>query len=157
MTNPTAATLLQPGWGAPPKTKEQTMQEWIDAEKALKAAKDTEMELRKKVISLFPDLEAKEEGTVYTDLANGWRLKAVKKQNYNLKGDIEKALNNYENAAGTPEEKGRREVITERLVKWKPELSISEYREADKELLKVLESVLTITPGSPALELVAPK
>lgn len=155
-----AGVLLNQGWGQPPKSKDQIMQEWLDAEKALSAAKETEMTLRKQVVGLFPELDAKKEGTVYAPLANGWQLKCVKKQNYNLNdknGATDKALEAYENGAGTPEEHGRRKLITERLVSWKPSLSIKEYRDADADLLKALEGVLTITDGAPALELVEPK
>lgn len=160
MNTPTAAALLQQGWGAPPMTKEQILQAWVDSESALKSAKESEMALRKQVVELFPELAEKKEGTAYAPLANGWQLKVVKKQNYNLNdknGACDAALLAYENAAGTPEEHGRRKLITERLVSWKPSLSIKEYRDADAELLKALEPVLTITDGAPALELVEPK
>jgi len=160
MNMPTAAVLLNQGWGAPPMSKEQVLQAWVESSTALTAAKDAEMILRKQVVTLFPELDAKKEGTAYAPLANGWQLKVVKKQNYNLtdkNGATDKALEAYENAAGSPEEYGKRKLITERLVSWKPALSIKEYREADDELLKALEGVLTITDGAPALELVEPK
>lgn len=157
MNTPTAATLLNPTWTAG-KTKEQLMQEWIDSEAALKTAKETEMNLRLLVVERFPELVAKKEGTVYAPLANGWQLKAVKKQNYNLKAaDVDDALEKYEKAAGTPEEFGRRKLITERLVSWKPTLSVKEYRELDADALKFITPILTITDGSPSLELVPPK
>lgn len=157
MNTPTAAALLQPVW---PKMepKDVALQQWLDAKKALDAAKELEMQYRNAVVAAFPFDEDKKEGTQNLDLANGFKLKVVKKQNYNLSSEgTDDILTAYENAAGTPEEHGRRKLITERLVKWKPELSITEYREADAELLKMLESVLTITDGSPALTLVEPK
>lgn len=154
---PTAASLLQKSWGDAPLTKDQKLQKWLDAKTALDAAKETEMEMRKAVVDAFPFDADKKEGTQNLELANGFKLKVVKAQNYNLKGDVDAALLAYENAAGTPEEHGRRKLETELLVKWKPNLSVSAYREAPTELLKAIETVLTITDGSPTLELVEPK
>ncbi len=43
------------------------------------------------------------------------------------------------------------------LVKWKPELSISKYRELTKEERMYFDQCLVIKPGSPQLEIVIPK
>lgn len=152
----TAAALLTPAWPVT-KTKEQVLQEWLDASAALTKAKDIEMSLRKLAIEQFPELATKDEGTVYAPLANDWKIKAVKKKNYNLAASgTDTALTAYEKSAGSPEEYGRRQLETEKLVKWKPELSISEYRAASDELKAAIADVLTITDGAPSLELIDP-
>lgn len=156
MNQPTAAALLKPVW-TETLTKEQILQKWLDAKKVLDDAKDLEMQMRNAVVAAFPFTEGAKEGTHRVDLANGWQLKVVLKQNYNLNKDTDKALTAYENAGATDVEKALRADLTERLVKWKPTLSISEYRNLDAAALKALEPVLTITDGSPALELIEPK
>lgn len=149
----TAAAVLRPVW-TEEKTKEQKLQEWLDAAVMLKAAKDLEMLLRKAVVTAFPfDIDVKE-GTQRIPLANGYELKVVKKQNYNLnnkEGATDKALTLFEQSS--PEAA----FIADRLVKWSPELSITEYRLLTPAQLKYFENVLTITDGAPALELVEPK
>ena len=43
------------------------------------------------------------------------------------------------------------------LVKWKPEVSISEYRKLTEEERQYFDQCLVITPGSPQLEIAIPK
>jgi hypothetical protein len=84
----------------------------------------------------------------------------VKKLNYKLATKdeaLDKALDGVEKMG----EKGK--LIAERLVKFDPRLSVSEYRaldpkdKTDAAIKKLIDSVLTITPGSPQLEIIAPK
>lgn len=151
MTTPQAAAILRPEWPKTP-TREQTLQAWLDAKNALDAAKATEMELRSKVIEGFNFDPKKAAGTEYADLANGWRLKAVKKQNYNLDKDkTDAALSELEKSGSDGQ------FIADRLVKWKPDLSIAEYRKLNATHKAIIDRVLTVTPGSPSLELIEPK
>jgi len=150
---PNAATLLQQPWPQP-KTKEQILQEWLDTKKLLDVAKDAEMKAREAVVAAFPFDASKEEGTQNIDLANGWKLKVVKKLNYkldNTEDATDKALDKLEKMG--PEGM----FIAERLVKWKPELSVSEYRKLSASFKAVIDTVLTTSPGAPTLELVEPK
>jgi len=154
-TTPNAASLLQSNNGfTVPKTKDEILQKWLDSKKALDAAKATEMTDREAVVAALGFSEEKVEGTERVDLANGWQLKAVKKQNYNLKntnGECDAALDKLE--ASGPEGK----FIAERLVKWKPDLSIKEWRELAPKHQALFAEVLTITPGAVSLELIEPK
>lgn len=157
MTTPTAAALLNQGWPEKPLTKAEKLQKWLDAQKALAEAKDEEMKARKDVIGDYVDpttglLEGKKEGTVNIQLANDWKLKVVLKQNYNLdQATIDAALDKLEVAG----ENGK--FIAERLVSWKADLSIKEYRLLLPAHKAIIDSVLTITDGSPSLQLVDPK
>jgi hypothetical protein len=153
-TQPNAAALLQQPWPAQPLTKEQKLQAWIDAQRALYAAAEAEMAARKEVVAAFPFDADKDEGTQNIDLANGWKLKVVKKLNY--------TLNNKEDATDRALEKleklGAEGVfVAERLVKWKPELSISEYRKLTDQYKSIIDAVLTTSPGAPSLSLIEPK
>lgn len=149
--NGSVAAILKPEWKAA-ETKEQVLQKWLDANKALTDAKAVEATLRQKVVEMYP-FEA-DEGTERVPLANGYELKVVKKLNYTLnnKDDAtDKALTKLEEMG----ERGK--LIAERLVSWKPTLSISEYRELTAGERGIIDEVLTIKPGLPSLELVEPK
>ncbi len=165
MNTPTAAALVQPVWNmpvelTPEQKREQALQKWLDSKKALDAAKAAELEYRNAVVAAFPIPAGKKEGTVNIPLNNGYGLKVVLKQNYNInQADIDKALDEIEQVSA----EGK--FIAERLVKFKADLSISEYRPlcdenatADQKRIKMLiDSVLTITDGTPTLELKEPK
>lgn len=151
MNAPTVATLTQPEWQKP-ETKEAKLQRWLAAKDLLDKAKDAEMEARKAVVAAYPFDAGKKEGTQRLDLANGWQLKVVLKQNYKLDKDATDAALDKIEASG-PEGK----FIGERLVKWSPDLSLSEYRVLPPALKTIIDGVLTITDGSPTLELVEPK
>jgi hypothetical protein len=45
----------------------------------------------------------------------------------------------------------------DKLIKWKPEVSIKEYRTLTEEELKLFDQVLVIKPGMPGLEIMIPK
>lgn len=129
---------------------------WEQAVKALGVAKDTEAALRKEVLGeVFAfDLETLREGTENFELGNGYKLKAVFK--------ISRNLNNAEDAVDkvlTKIEKTGAEgaFIAERLVNWKPELSVSEYKKLPEKFKKMIDEVVTSKESMPALELIAPK
>uniref|UniRef100_A0AAU6W0V3 Imelysin-like domain-containing protein n=1 Tax=Pseudomonas phage Pavpe01 TaxID=3138545 RepID=A0AAU6W0V3_9VIRU len=127
--------------------------EWQAATVALAKAKELESKLRTELVSVkFPNHKAS--GTENAELANGWKLKAVFKQNYSLKNTddaVDKALSKIEKAS----EAGA--FIAGRLVKWKPELSVTEYKALEPKFKKIIDEVLSISDGTPSLELVEPK
>lgn len=128
-------------------TRDEKIVAWKDAKLQLDAFKKLEMELRKELVSENFDHE-KLEGTENLELGNDWKLKCVKKLSYKLdnqKGATVKAL------AAMPS------YVAERLVKWEPKLSTSEYKKLDATNRAIIDEVLTITEASPSLDLVAPK
>ena len=129
---------------------------WEQAVKALAAAKDAEAALRKEVLAeaFAFDPEALREGTENFELGNGYKLKAVFKINRSFAGGqeaVEKALQKIEKTG--PEGV----FIAERLVKWKPELSLTEYKKLPEKFKNLFDEVVTSKEAMPALELVAPK
>jgi hypothetical protein len=150
-----------PEWFA---VRDAMLGDWEQSKRALEAAKNAEMELRKQVVQ-FNFSREKLEGTERVDLANGWQLKAVKKLNYNLVAPVEGVtvvdavdLVLTEIEGISPEGK----FIAERLVKWTPELSLSEYRKLDdlpngKAFKQAIDKVIETKEGAPTLELVPPK
>lgn len=135
---------------------------WREAKDLLDKCKNSEMIFRRAVFELkFP---TPTEGTQRTPLGNGWNIKAVFGYNYKLankQDETEKALEAMAKIGP------KAEFVADRLVKWSPEMSVSEYREvvaaaaagdADMIALKaLLDSVLTITPAAPSLEIEEPK
>ena len=129
---------------------------WEQAVKTLAAAKDSEAALRKEVLaeafSFNP--EALREGTENFELGNGYKLKAVFKISRNLNNEndaVDKVLSKIEKAGAEGQ------FIAERLVKWKPELSVSEYKKLPEKFKKMIDEVVTSKEAMPSLELVAPK
>lgn len=129
---------------------------WEAAVKALAAAKDAEAALRKEVLAeaFAFDPEALREGTENFELGNGYKLKAVFKISRNLNNEneaVDKVLSKIEKT--DPEGA----FIAERLVKWKPELSVSEYKKLPEKFKKMFDEVVTSKEAVPSLELVSPK
>lgn len=119
--------------------------------------KALEMHMRTAAVAAyFPTAGA---GTSNFDLGGGYTLKVVKKENYKLAKDeqLDPVILKIEKLG----EKGK--LIAERLLKWKAEISVTEYKalsntdKVESDIKKLIDSVLTITPGAPELEIVAPK
>lgn len=130
--------------------------QWQEAVKTLAAAKEAEAALRKEVLSgaFNFDPEALREGTENVELGQGYKLKAVFKISRTLQGGqeaVEKALQKIEKTGSEGE------FIAERLVKWKPELSVTEYKSLPDKFRKIIDEVVVSKESTPTLELVAPK
>ena len=120
---------------------------WYENAKALASLKELESKLRTElIIELFN--KDKDSGTESVEMPNGFQLKATKKLDYKLdnkQGQVEAVT-----AILEPE-------LAKKLVKWKPELSVSAYKEIDPQTQKLFDGCLTIKPGMPSLEIVPPK
>lgn len=140
-------------------SRDHAIADWNATKAALKTLIELEREKRAVLYtSLFP---GNVDTTETLELPNGYKFKGKGSLNYKLqfstKEDGQKAL---DEALDKIEKTGNEgPFIAERLVKWKPELSVSEYKAlaSDSPIKKIIDSVLTITPGSPELELVSPK
>ncbi|AJD83135.1 hypothetical protein [Paracoccus phage vB_PmaS-R3] len=127
-------------------TRDEAIMSWNEAKATLDAAKAREMELRKHIVG--SQFDVTKVGTQNIELGNGWKLKAVVKESYNLSSDTDKVdavLDTFE------------DWQAERLVKWSARLSVKEYKELDDEDKAKLDGILTISASSPTLELIAPK
>lgn len=138
-----------------PALAQTLLMQWAEEYKALAAAKKREEKLRRAVAAVYfteaaskPDTE----GTKNHDLGNGYKLKMTFKLNYSLdQSSIDAALDKIEKMGNDGK------FIAERIVKWKADLSVSEYRELDPKFKTVIDGVLTTSPGLPSCEIVAPK
>lgn len=138
--------------------RDYLLAKWERSKAALEIAKADEMEQRKAVVAFAfnPD---KKSGTERVELANGYELKAVKKLNYGFiktpEGKLNKAA--LENALRAIEAKPNGELIAERLVKWNPDLSLTEYKLLPTDMKEIIDTVIVTTDGAPSLEIIPPK
>ena len=134
---------------------------WAALKKAVEAAKEQEMELRKYIVTrAFPNAD---EGTNTIELGNGYKLKAVVKYNYNLADNdtVEAGLDAISKIGNDGK------FIADRLVSWKPSFLKTEYTQLldDKskgskiasDILDVVTTFLTIKDAAPTLDIVEPK
>jgi hypothetical protein len=100
------------------------------------------------------------EGTNRIELNNGYALKCVAKLNYKIAAPNDR-IDAIEDEASKLGNEGT--FLIERVITWTPAFSKSEYNKLDPSLpvhakVKALvDSVLEITPGAPALTLEEPK
>jgi hypothetical protein len=131
----------------------ELIKNWREAAKISKLAVETERALRAEVIATYSahadpnDLHASMENV---NLPNGELLKIQHKVDYRLDADgdlVEKQLDLIEKS----QEGGN--VIAERLVAWKPEISIKEYKLLNAVQKALIDKVLTIKPASKSIEI----
>lgn len=147
------------------------IQTWLNAKPALDVAKQYEMDCRTKVTStLFP---VPKKGTQRYDIGGGYQVKLQHVLTYTL-GDKDKTREDGSKFPIEEQITALEEAITEkypvegplllkRLIKWKPEISGSEYEkldpkiEAEAAVQVMISEHLTIKPGSPQLTFEEPK
>lgn len=135
---------------------DQLIADWSEKAKQLAIAKAAEAEARMTLLTVLYGFstEAERSGTENIELGNGYKLKAVFKMTPKLdntgdKVDSMLAALEAMGAAG--------QLIAARLVKWSPELSITEYKQLPPEMKVVVDAITTFKPATPAVELVVPK
>lgn len=132
---------------------------WQAKKAALEIAKEEEMIWRKKSVDFAFDPE-KKSGTERIDLGNGYQAKTVKKITYGFVKDAEGKLDKQkiDNALLSIESTGPAGVlIADRLVKWTPTLSLTEYNQITPEFKKIIDEVIVVDEGAPTLEIIEPK
>lgn len=135
--------------------RDKVLADWNASKVALANLTLQERELRKMVVDIFSDAQAFPEmasGTESIDIGFGHDLKITHKLDYKLDNandceELHKVLREIE----TSMEGGH--IIAERIVKWKPELSVSEYKLLSPENKARLDRVLTIKPASKSVEI----
>ena len=126
--------------------KQSDLEEWYRLKAELAAVKAKEMLLRTKIFkACFP---APKEGTNNYDLPDGYVLKAQ----YALNRDVDLAA--FTVLKPVFMEHG---IAADKLVRYKAELAKAEYNKLTEEERNIVDQMLVIKPGSPALEIVLPK
>lgn len=126
---------------------QEDLNQWSELQRQLGALKSAEMLLRIKIFKgLFP---APVEGTNSIPLGDeGWVIKA--KYPINRKPDV--AL-----LTARAQELRDAGIVLEDVIRTVPELATGEYRKLTDEQRNLLDQVMEVKPGSPALEIVLPK
>lgn len=126
---------------------QEDLNAWSEMQKQLGALKSAEMLLRTKIFKgLFPNPV---EGTNSVPLGTeGWQIKA--KYPINRKPDV--AL-----LTARAQELREAGIPLDSVIRAVPELATGEYRKLTDEQRYLLDQVMEIKPGSPALEIVLPK
>lgn len=129
--------------------KARVLREWNTAQKNLGLWKDFESSLRKTVVTAYiGDYVPK--GTNHVPIGNDYFINAQGKLNYKVdESQIDAA----------------RKIMAEKypgvkfddLIRWKPELSESAYNKLTEEEKVIMGICLTISEGTPQLEIVKPK
>jgi len=139
--------------------RDRLLVDWQAKKAALETAKENEMAARKLAVMFMHD-PSKSGTTENVELGGGYKAKMKVPVNYGFvkrddgktdKARIEKALSKIEKDG----EAG--ELIADRLVKWSPELSLTEYKNLPDKYRKIIDDVITTTEGTPTLEIVEPK
>lgn len=131
--------------------RDELLKKWEASKLQLETAKANEMDQRKAFVAFAFDPD-KQSGTERIELENGYQAKAVKKLNYNVNQDtVNDALDKIENL----DAQGK--FIAERLIKWKAELSLTEYNQLEAKYKVIIDQVISTSEGAPSLEIVAPK
>jgi len=133
--------------GAEVTTPLQTYRRWIEITETLAALKEEELALRLALVeAYFPNADP--EGTATLELQDGWELQLTMRMNRtvaNGKGEADAVMRQL-----PPE-------VAEKVFAWKPSLQLRGYRKLAPDHKALVDSVVTSTPGTPALKLVAPK
>lgn len=138
---------------------EYLIKKWEVAQNVLSVAKADEMELRKKVVDFIsnPNID---KGTERVELADGRTAKTVKKITYGFvqttEGRVDKKA--IDAALTKIETMGPAEALmAERLIKWTPDLSMTEYKEIPANIKAIIDEVIRTKEGAPTLEIIEPK
>lgn len=127
--------------------------EWYKMKKQLAALKVAENLLRNRIFKFF--FKTPTEGTNSHPLKDG--TGAVLKAVHGIARKIDESELEALRDAMATEGSNLPEFGLTKLIKWKPELSISEYRKLSDEDKQIFDRVLIVKPESPQVDIVIPK
>lgn len=132
-------------------TRDELILEQSKAAEQAKFWTERDKELRVMIYGAnFGNLEDGKQHTI--ELGNGYKLKGKRLLNYKLDKDATAT------ALDTLRQSGNEgSFVADRLVKWEPKLSVTEYKALTDEQRDIIDEVLTVTPGLPVVELVKPE
>lgn len=121
---------------------QELLAKWHAADIKAASAKSEELELRKQVFAAHWTRDV-ESGQQTIELGEGWKIKLEKKQHYNCDQKLaDELISSFPNAFKT-----------------KYEVSVSGYKQlaGNPAYSIILSEAITITDGTPSVELIAPK
>lgn len=142
---------------APEPVGQKDLTAWFELCKELDRVKAAEMLLRKRIFNAY--FPAPKEGTNTVVLPDTYQLKGVHPINRKVVEEAMQALC-YRPPLGPgawgPSKLEEAGISVADLIKWKPELAISAYRELTAEQMNLVDQMLLISPGTPALAIERP-
>ena len=117
---------------------------WHDIAELLKKVKAVESKLRGELVTTF--FPAPVEGTNTVDLGNDWQVKLVGK-----------VARKCDEAAFAAVFEQLPRGAKQKLIKFKPDLILKEYKKLPPDQRLIFDQALIIKPGSPTLSLIPPK
>lgn len=131
-------------------TLDEMLLEQQNAAKLAKSYTERDKELRAMIYGMaFKGLE---DGKTHNQpLGNGYVLKGKRPINYKVDADKADAALDELSALGN-----EGSFVADRLVKWEPKLSVSEYGKLTEAQRAIIDKVVTTTPGLPTLEIKEP-
>lgn len=136
---------------------EADLSEWYKLQNDLAKLKARESQMRKVLFShFFPKAE---EGVNTYDLpeVNGvpYELKGTRKIDRKVDEAVLKKMTEVSktDAGEVPSEFDQLGVSADKLVRWKPELNVGEYRKLSDNVRAVVDKMLIIKDGSPSMEI----
>lgn len=138
--------------------RDQLLMDWRAKKAVLEAAKKAELEARLQIVEMLHD-PSRSGSTETTDLGHGYKLKIkvpvyygfVKNSDDKLDLDkIEHILETIE----TDSEYGK--IAAQNIIRWKPELSVTEYKNLQVKYRLLIDDVLVTSEGTPSVELIEP-
>lgn len=131
---------------AKPAVTQEDLNKWYVLCAQLGKVKKEELELRNKIFGGY--FTAPTEGVNTAPLSDGWVIKGTHVINRSV-----------DKAALTINDKPFREagIVIEDVVEMKPSLKVGAYKKLTDAQRKLFDIALTITPGTPQLEIVKPK
>lgn len=139
--------------------RDRLLVDWQAKKAALEVAKEAEMDARKLAVMFMHD-PSKSGTTENVELGGGYKATMKVPVRYGFvqnadgktdKARIEKALSKIEKTGQAGE------LIAERLIKWTPELSLTEYKQLPDNFKKIIDDVIVTSEGTPTLEIKEPK
>lgn len=126
------------------------IESWYSTQLELKQLRKREVELRLEIVETLSTGEITE-GTERIGIGHGKDLKITHKLTYKLDetDQLDLALDKVAKVMG--------EEIADRLVNFKPTLSVSEFKKLDDDVLKEFSKFVTTIPGTPSIEIVDEK
>jgi hypothetical protein len=139
--------------------RDRLLVDWQAKKAALEVAKEAEMAARKLAVMFMHD-PSKSGTTENVELGGGYKATMKVPVRYgfiqNAEGRTDKAK--IEKALAKIEKDGEAgELIAERLIKWTPELSLTEYKQLPDKYRKIIDDVIITSEGTPTLEIKEPK
>lgn len=139
--------------------RDRLLVDWQNKKAALEVAKEEEMTARKLAVMFMHD-PSKSGTTENVELGGGYKATMKVPVRYgfvqNAEGKTDKAR--IEKALSKIEKDGEAgELIAERLIKWTPELSLTEYKQLPDKYRKIIDDVIVTSEGTPTLEIKEPK